>query len=51
MTLYELGRCVGEAGRPAEAVQYLKQALEMEDAKRDSDDHVGIAMTLHSLGR
>lgn len=51
LTLYELGRCVREAGRPAEAAQHLKQALEMEDAKRDSDDNVGIAMALHSFGR
>lgn len=50
LTLYELGRCVRKAGRPEEAEGYLRRALEIEEAKPEPDE-IGIAMTLHSLGR
>ncbi|CAM9163204.1 unnamed protein product, partial [Sphacelaria rigidula] len=50
VTLYELGRCIREDGRPKEAEPFYRRALEIEEAKKASDDGQ-VAFMLYGLGR
>ncbi|CAM9623649.1 unnamed protein product [Ectocarpus sp. 12 AP-2014] len=48
VTLYELGRCVVEVGRPGEAEALFCRALKIKEAEMGPDD-VRVAATLHEI--
>lgn len=49
VTLYELGVCVGQVGRIAEAEDLLKRCLSIQEANLAPED-VEVAFTLSQLG-
>lgn len=49
-SLSELGRCVRAAGRPAEAVEYFRKAVEIEEVKLGAAD-MRLSVTQHKLGQ